>query len=130
MMKLVINKCYGGFGVSIAAMKAMFGKCEHVKAHEPISYYGSREKWEEDLNGNHHNREYRYFDERGWPVTDEHREESRDCPVLVATVESMGKDASSSLSKLRVVSIPDGVDYEIDQYDGVESIHEKHESWG
>ena len=38
--------------------------------------------------------------------------------------------ASSRLGELRIVEVPDGVDWEIDEYDGVESIHEKHQVWG
>ncbi|CAK0757599.1 hypothetical protein CCP1ISM_7520003 [Azospirillaceae bacterium] len=30
---------------------------------------------------------------------------------------------------MEVIEIPDGVDWTIDDYDGVESIHEKHRSW-
>ncbi len=33
------------------------------------------------------------------------------------------------LSKLQIVSIPDGVSFYIDDYDGMESIHEDHRSW-
>lgn len=130
-MKLVINKCYGGFGVSIAAMKEMCGKCEHVRPNEPIGYYGSQKKWDDAINDPYNSvRDYFYFDENNWPVTDEHRSDGRDCPVLIATVERMGEAASSSLAKLRVVEIPDGTQFEIDEYDGIESVHETHQSWG
>ena len=129
-MKVVINKCYGGFGVSVPAMKDMFGRCSHVVAHEPSKYYGSKAKWEEDKNNKDSFRDWRYFDKRGWPVTDEHRESDRSCPVLIETVERMGSKAGRSLSKLRIVEIPDGVEFEINEYDGVESIHEVHQTWG
>ena len=33
-------------------------------------------------------------------------------------------------SKETIVKIPANVEYEIDDYDGMESIHEKHKSWG
>jgi hypothetical protein len=130
-MKLVINKCFGGFGVSIAAMKEMIGKCPHVIANDPIKWYGSKEKWEAAIaDPNNIHRDYMYFDDRNWVVTDDHRSDARDCPVLVATVERMGAAASSSLAKLRVVEIPDGIEYDVDEYDGIEHVAEKHQTWG
>lgn len=41
----------------------------------------------------------------------------------------MKDEASGRLAELEVVEIPDGTDWEIDDYDGVETIHEKHQSW-
>ena len=49
--------------------------------------------------------------------------------MLVDVVERLGKKANGESAELKVVEIPDGVEYEIDEYDGVESIHEKHRSW-
>ena len=43
--------------------------------------------------------------------------------------ETLGEKANTRFSDLKIVEIPDGVDYEIDEYDGIESIHEKHRSW-
>lgn len=41
----------------------------------------------------------------------------------------MGKKASGKCAELKVIEIPDGVDWEIDDYDGIETVHEKHRSW-
>lgn len=60
----------------------------------------------------------------------ESRPEDRADPDLVAVVEELGAQAASgSCGKLHVIEIPDGVEYEIDDYDGLESAHEKHRSW-
>ena len=90
-MKVVINKCYGGFGLSKAAYK----------------YLGL--KW----------------DNFGFDY-----EEDRENPKLIEVVEALGEKVNGSSAQLKVVEIPDGVEYEIDNYDGVESIHEKHRMWG
>lgn len=51
-------------------------------------------------------------------------------PDLVAVVEELGNLANSKVSQLKVVEIPDGIEYTIEEYDGVELIAEKHETWG
>ena len=53
----------------------------------------------------------------------------RSNPKLVECVEKLGEKASGALSKLRVVEIPDGIEYTIEYYDGWEHIAEKHRTW-
>jgi hypothetical protein len=50
-------------------------------------------------------------------------------PILIQVVEELGKDADGPCAELEIVEIPDDVEWEIDEYDGYESIHEKHRSW-
>ena len=48
---------------------------------------------------------------------------------IVAVVEELGEKANSRFSNLVVVEIPDGIEYEIDEYDGQETIREVHRTW-
>lgn len=48
---------------------------------------------------------------------------------LVQLVEELGEDAFGACAKLAVIEIPDGVEWEIDEYDGMESVDEVHRSW-
>lgn len=48
---------------------------------------------------------------------------------LVACVETLGEKADGRYAELKVVEIPDDVDWEIDEYDGIESVHEVHRVW-
>jgi hypothetical protein len=41
----------------------------------------------------------------------------------------MGKQSWGAYSQLKVVEIPDGVEWEIAEYDGSEHIAEKHRTW-
>ena len=91
-MKIVVNRCYGGFSLS-------------QKAYEFLGL-----KW--DYLGF----EYRDHDLR----TD---------PKLIECVETLGEDANGRWAVLEVVEIPDNISWEIDEYDGVETIHETHRVW-
>jgi hypothetical protein len=51
-------------------------------------------------------------------------------PDVVRVVEEMGEKANAELAKLKVIEIPDGVQWEIDEYDGIETVREVHQSWG
>lgn len=53
----------------------------------------------------------------------------RDDPVLIRVVEEMGEEANDRFAELEIVEIPDDVEWQIDDYDGYESIHEVHRSW-
>lgn len=92
-MKVVINTCYGGFGLSDMAMEE----------------YCSRKGLNKDEIGS-------------WDIP-------RDDPILIEIVERMGRDADGDFSQLKVLDIPDGVDWYIDDYDGAEWVAERHRTW-
>ena len=58
------------------------------------------------------------------------RDIARDDPVLVELVESMGSTADGKYARLKVVEIPDDVDWTIQEYDGMEWVAEAHRTWG
>lgn len=101
-MKIVINKCFGGFGVSKAVYKELGFK------------------W----NG------YGYLSNDDFGIKDDNYYAFRSDKRLVNAVEKVGEEKSSGdLAKLRIVEIPDDVKWEIDEYDGIETVHEQHRSW-
>lgn len=53
----------------------------------------------------------------------------RDDPFLVQAVEELGGDSGTKISALKVIEIPDDVDWEIEEYDGSEWVSEKHRTW-
>lgn len=53
----------------------------------------------------------------------------RDDQYLVQVVEEMGAAANNRYSELKVVTIPDDVEWEIAEYDGLEWVAEKHRTW-
>ena len=50
-------------------------------------------------------------------------------PVLIQIVETLGAEANGRFAKLRIIEIPDDVEWEITEYDGNESVEEVHRKW-
>lgn len=139
-MKIVINKCYGGFSLSYA------GCMEYAKLRG-IKLYPFVEARKPDgmLDFHHHipwdgkGKEPFLVHYATAPLVDgtyedksywSDRDLKRDDPALVKTIENLGQSASGECAKLKVVEIPDGVEYVIEEYDGIEWIAEKHKTWG
>ena len=85
-MKVVINRCYGGFGLSEKAMKFLGVGSE-------------------------------------WPDI------ARNDPKLVECVEKLGEEANDTYAELKVVEIPDDVNWKSGEYDGLEWVEEVHRRW-
>ena len=53
----------------------------------------------------------------------------RDDEHLIAVVELMGTEANNRFSELKIVEIPDNVNWYIEEYDGCEWVAERHRTW-
>lgn len=53
----------------------------------------------------------------------------RDDPILVQVVEQLGTKANGTYAKLKIVDIPDDVEWHIAEYDGKEWVAEDHRTW-
>ena len=128
-MKVIINKAVGSFNLSHKAIQ----RYAELKG---INLYGYYEK----ENGSY----YRSDDEEAIETystaqltpQDTFRETwsifqlDRHDPLLVQVVEELKEEANTSFSRLKIVEIPEGVQYEIHETDaGIESIHEVHRIW-
>jgi hypothetical protein len=142
-MKIVINACHGGFGLSIEAMNRFielkglnlytnkddtFGYTsyylvpyeEYEKAHK---HDLTKTEWEGKDQG-----VGRYKESNALCWHGDH-DMPRNDPILVQVVEELGEKANNRYSELKVVEIPDDVEWQIDEYDGVEWVAEKHRTW-
>jgi hypothetical protein len=64
------------------------------------------------------------------PATDLYYWEiDRDNPVLIQVIEQLGDNAGGRYSSLKIVEIPDDVEWHIHEYDGLEYIAENHRTW-
>ena len=71
--------------------------------------------------------ERRYIELTGDPFNDP---VARDDPYLVKIVKELGsKAASGRYASLKIVEVPGGVDWEIEEYDGSEWVAEVHRTW-
>ncbi len=103
-MKIVINTCYGGFGLSREATQYMADH-GHTAAKDFLAWEETQ-KWDYSFSGC-----------------------ERNDPILVEAVELFGKGAAGQYAELRIVEIPDDVEWEITDYDGRESVREPSRSW-
>ena len=111
MREIVINTCYGGFGLS-------------DKATEQYAIFRGLELERRDSRWIHNGYDYYY---KGEFFT--LRNIERDDPVLIQIVKEMGEEANDWASCLKIVEIPKDVDWQIDEYDGREWVAEKHRTW-
>ena len=49
--------------------------------------------------------------------------------VLISIVEDLGSEANGKFADLKIVEIPDDLDYVIDDYDGIETLHQNVPTW-
>lgn len=54
---------------------------------------------------------------------------ARDDPYLVRIVHKMGAEANSVYADLKIVEVPAGVEWTIEEYDGKEWVAEIHRTW-
>ena len=107
-MKIVINRCFGGFGLSTEA---------HALIANRKGWQHACDDWDKDY----------WYSEPGKAVYE--NDLLRYDPDLVAAVETLGADANGRYSELKIVDVPDEVDWYIHEYDGLEEVRERHRSW-
>ena len=69
------------------------------------------------------------FNERSGAVVTWDFNIKRNDPILVEIVEQLGEAADGDFAELKVIEIPDDVQWQIEEYDGNEWIAEKHRTW-
>ena len=119
MAKIVVNGCFGGFGLSDTAVRryaeiAGITLYEHTDEFEFVSWSTvPREEYERMTLD-----DFVAANETHFSVYDL----SRTDPVLVQVVEELGDAANDLYANLYIVEVPAGTQYRIDEYDGRESV--------
>lgn len=132
-MKVVINTCFGGFGLSKEAYEKLGEWGVPIRKYEAGPASEGEIIFDRDLTPPEADSlselywKYRDVQDRYWDCW---TNETRTHPLVIRVVEELGSErASGRYAKLKVVTIPDGTNYEISDYDGREHIAEKHETW-
>lgn len=145
-MRVVINKCYGGFGLSDAAYEKLIEWGVSVRKYieqpqnpntglyesQPLNegeVIFDRELTplgENSINDLYHKYKPDSTTGRYWETWTAY---NREHPLIVRVVEELGEAANTRYSRLALVEIPDDVEYEISEYDGQEHIAEAHRTW-
>lgn len=143
-MKVVINRCYGGFGLSKEAVELFLqakGIDYVIEEDDVISRIGGVPMYRRRDDSfvklsrserNKFSREDRIaYTERENDIYlyDVYARPNRNDPDLVRIVEELGAAANGFCAQLEIVEIPDDVNYEIDEYDGMEKVVEPRREW-
>jgi len=139
-MKIAVNRCYGGFSLSLKATKRyaelkgfpvyfytqtkshftdgydVYNRVDNIDHDDffAIAYKKDCGETTDTLDGSE------YFSRRP---------EDRSDPDLIKVIEELGDEANGGCARIRIVDIPDDVEWEIQDYDGYEWVAEKHRKW-
>ena len=130
MTKVVVNGCYGGFNLSHEAILKLieYG----MPVYDDWEPYKSEKKRPEvhivrnpTWNGKHSIYERQYYISHI-----DHKMTLRTHPLVVKTVEELGEKANGFCAELEIKDVPREPDeITIEEYDGIEWVAEKHETW-
>ena len=143
MAKVVINSCYGGFSLSKEGMKRY---CEiknipcWIEEDKKFKSLGIFTAWTLPVDQRIESKEGESFYEMSMEdrqaynqkyseQTLSHYDIPRDDPALVQLVEENAELYAGRHAELKVVEIPDGVNFQIEEYDGNEWVAEVHRTW-
>jgi hypothetical protein len=140
-MKVVINTCFGGFGLShVACMRyaelagfELYPYFDHITlnicgSNANIGNPGLMHHYSKvPINSLPRNKRDDPIvpDEQYWS----YHSLSRCDPTLIQVIEEMGESANGRHSELRIVEIPDDVEWHIEDYNGSEHVAENHRTW-
>lgn len=113
-MKIVINSDYGGFSLSDEAILE-YGKRKGLNLIKD-----ENTNWRTSIFYKESVAKENYFDEREIPRND---------VDLIAAIEALGASANGFCANLKIVEIPEDVNWRIEENDGLEWVAEKHRTW-
>lgn len=153
-MKVILNKCFGGFGISPKAYK-LYAEKKGIELYPYIEDYSNytlkketiynKVDWtymglSRDFNVHYFTKNLGETVVKNFDNKMEFNElykkynlyinaDYRTDPILIEVVEELGAEADGRFADLCVVEIPDNLNYVIDNYDGRETLHENVRTW-
>lgn len=126
--RIVINRCFGGFGLSDAAYERLIELGMKSTTWKDGDSYENPDAeivdWKASpIENRFSSLTYSFVsDDEGSPAIRCH-------PLVLQVVEGMGEKANGFCAELETVEVPDGVEWTIEEYDGREWVAEKHRTW-
>ncbi len=124
-MKVVINKCYGGFSLSDEAYEWLIKNKQWA-----VTEYNSMGGYKNRKAKLVRNREHVTLIGKYSLVQDSAQPKFRVDKDVIECIEELKEKANRRHSDLKIVERPDGTDFTIEEYDGIEWVAEIHETWG
>lgn len=145
-MKVVINRCFGGFGLSDAAYEKLIEWGVPVRKYvqetrDPVTNLYVRQPGNEgevifdneltppgesDIVDIYWKYKGKVASRRYWQTW---LDSARTHPLLIRVVEELGEAADGPHAQLAIVEVPDGAEWHIHDYDGREHVAENHRTW-
>ncbi len=129
-MKVVINQCYGGFGLSSKALIRLIEADSKSIIRQSTEEYGAKESlFTQKCRDGYSASWISVCKNRTVYFYDNFSVNARIDPTLIQIIEEIGNAANGPFAKLKIVEIPDDVTFVIEEYDGMETIAEVHRIW-
>ena len=126
MKKIVVSKCFGGFGVSTQAT-LLLRELKNTTALSEVmkgEWYTPSPR-AESLGGGEFPKEINKYDFNAFCL-----DIPRDDKDLISLIEKHGSEfVSGTHAQLEIVEIPNDVEWLVEEYDGLEHVAEKHRTW-
>jgi hypothetical protein len=119
-MKIAINRCFGGFNLSHRVFEELIKLgVSHYKNYKEIPK-NNKDPYIIDSDSTISGKYYSNLSDY----------ENRTNPLLIQAIEKIGEEESSGrFGEIKIIEIPDGINWEIEDYDGIETVNETHRSW-
>ncbi len=129
-MKVVINQCYGGFGLSSEALIRLIEANSNFIKRQSIEKYGAEEsEFTQKYRDGYSASWMSVYKDRIIYFYDNFSANARTDLALIKIVEELSNAANGYFAKLKIVEIPDDVTFVIEENDGMETIAEVHRTW-
>ena len=134
-MKILINTCFGGYNLSYEAM-LRYAELKGIAVYPESTLGGLYTYWlvpeSERVNQDNwasmtmkqRKASYKLYEEQTLCSSG-----FRTDPTMIQVVEELGDKANGRCAELKIVEIPDGMNYTIEDYDGLEHVAEVHRTW-
>ena len=134
-MKTLINTCYGSYSLSHEAM-LRYAELKGIAVYPENSLGGLYTYWLVPESERVDQSNWLSMSKEEQKASNKLYEEQTLCssgfrtdPTMIQVVEELGDKANGRFAELKVIEIPAGVAYTIEEYGGMEHIVEVHRAW-